>query len=374
MTTRRADPQQNPRAIRGVPSIRVAALALLCGLTVAVHPAVSEAQTAPPCSVEAHRHFDFWEGRWVVRAATGALAGHSTITVSLGACVLREHYTTPSGYEGRSLNAYDASRDVWHQTWVDNGGLVLVLEGGYEDGRMIMQGETTSTDGSVSQNRITWSRVDDDPDRVRQLWETSPDGGAAWTTAFDGLYIRQSSSADYDLLLQGGTVVNGSGGAGFPADVAVRDDRIVRISPTPLDPTRAARVIDASGKVVSPGFVDIHTHLDPLLRLPGAESHVRQGVTTALGGPDGGSPWPLDTYFDEAQAAGLGEQLGGVWRRSAAEGLQPGSQRVEVGDQPAGASDLSSARVGLDGASVSSVSDKEQSEDHRAAQESDADG
>src|SRR5699024_8453238 len=50
----------------------------------------------------------------------------------------------------------------------------------------------------------------------------------------------------------------------------------------------------------------LHAHLDPLLRLPDAESHVRQGVTTALGGPDGGAPLPLGEHLDSAQALGVG--------------------------------------------------------------------
>ena len=286
-----------------------AALATGALLFLAGNPGRALAQSAP-CADEAHRHFDFWEGRWVVRAANGGLAGHNTLTVSLGECVLQEHYTTPSGYEGRSLNVYDASRGVWHQTWTDNTGLLLVLEGGYEDGRMVMQGETVGPDGAVTRNRITWSRMDGSPDRVRQFWEISTDGGASWSTAFDGHYLRQSSAADWDLLLRGGTVLDGSGGPGFRADVAIRGDRIVRVSRSPLDPGRAARVIDAAGKVVAPGFVDIHTHLDPLLRLPGGESHVRQGVTTALGGPDGGSPWPLDEYMARAESQGVGLNVG----------------------------------------------------------------
>lgn len=110
----------------------------------------------------------------------------------------------------------------------------------------------------------------------------------------------------YDLLITGGTVIDGSGEAGYSADVAVRGDRIVRISREPLSRQGAARVIDATGKVVAPGFIDVHAHLDPLLRLPAAESHVRQGVTTALGGPDGGSPWPMGVYLDSAEAVGVG--------------------------------------------------------------------
>ena len=224
----------------------------------------------------------------MVRAATGALAGHNTLSLLLGECVLQEHYTTPSGYEGKSLNIFDQTRGVWHQTWVDNQGALLQLEGGYRDDRMVMQGETVDAAGVVTLNRITWSRIDGGRDRVRQLWELSADGGTVWTTSFDGTYIRLETGADWDLLIQGGTVMNGTGRPGFSADVAIVDDRIVRVSRTPLDPERASRTIDATGLVVAPGFIDLHAHLDPLLRLPGAESHVRQGVTTALGGPDGG--------------------------------------------------------------------------------------
>jgi dihydroorotase/N-acyl-D-amino-acid deacylase len=86
----------------------------------------------------------------------------------------------------------------------------------------------------------------------------------------------------------------------------VKGDRIVSVSRTPIARDRATRAIDATGRVVAPGFIDLHAHLDPLLRLPGAESDARQGVTLALGGPDGGSPFPLAPYLDSARAAGLG--------------------------------------------------------------------
>ena len=115
-----------------------------------------------------------------------------------------------------------------------------------------------------------------------------------------------SHGQEFDLLIRGGTVVDGSGAPGFRADVAVQGDRIVRVSRQPIPADRARRVIDGAGRVVAPGFVDLHAHLDPLLRLPGAESLARQGVTTALGGPDGGSPWPLAPYQDSARALGLG--------------------------------------------------------------------
>lgn len=111
-------------------------------------------------------------------------------------------------------------------------------------------------------------------------------------------------AAAYDLVIAGGTVVDGTGAPGVRADVGVRGDRIVAVGD--LAGAAALRTIDASGQVVAPGFVDLHTHLDPLLRLPAAESHVRQGVTTALGAPDGGGPLPLAPYLAEAESLGVG--------------------------------------------------------------------
>ncbi|MCE9601812.1 MAG: D-aminoacylase [Gemmatimonadetes bacterium] len=111
---------------------------------------------------------------------------------------------------------------------------------------------------------------------------------------------------EWTLLIRGGTVVDGTGAARYAADIAVRGDRIVAVSRTPLDAARAEHVIDARGLIVAPGFIDLHAHLEPLLRMPDAKSAVTQGITLSLGGPDGGGPFPLKPYLDSAQRAGLG--------------------------------------------------------------------
>jgi N-acyl-D-amino-acid deacylase len=111
---------------------------------------------------------------------------------------------------------------------------------------------------------------------------------------------------EFDVLIRGGTVIDGTGAIRYLADVALKGDRIASISRIPLHPSRAARTIDATGKIVSPGFVDMHAHLDPLPQLPGAESAARQGVTFALGGPDGGSPLPLAPYMREREQQRIG--------------------------------------------------------------------
>jgi N-acyl-D-amino-acid deacylase len=120
------------------------------------------------------------------------------------------------------------------------------------------------------------------------------------------LPARAAVGQGYDVLIVNGDVIDGTGGARYRADVAIRGDRVVAVSRTPLARAGAARVIDARGRVVAPGFIDLHAHLEPLLRLPLAESALRQGVTLALGGPDGGSPLPLGPYVDSVRAGGVG--------------------------------------------------------------------
>ncbi len=115
-----------------------------------------------------------------------------------------------------------------------------------------------------------------------------------------------AQSRQYDILIAGGEVIDGTGSARFHADVAIIDGRIAAVSRTAIDRGSARRVIDASGLMVSPGFIDLHAHLEPITEMPDAESHVRQGVTLALGGPDGGGAAPLGPYLDRVGRLQLG--------------------------------------------------------------------
>jgi len=91
--------------------------------------------------------------------------------------------------EGRSLNAYDASTDRWHQTWVDSTGGLLLLDGGLVDGAMVLEGSAPADQGAAPERqRIAWTV---ERDGVRQHWEASADGGTTWRTAFDGCYRRR---------------------------------------------------------------------------------------------------------------------------------------------------------------------------------------
>lgn len=148
------------------------------------------AQQPSPCTSAAHRAFDFWLGEWQVHGANGKQAGTNAITSAHGGCVLRESYRTPGNYSGESINIYDASRKVWHQTWADSYGLLLTLEGGLQDGRMVLEGGGIAPGGGVIKHRITWTPNADGS--VRQHWE-STDAGGKWTTAFDGKYTRKTT-------------------------------------------------------------------------------------------------------------------------------------------------------------------------------------
>ncbi len=114
-----------------------------------------------------------------------------------------------------------------------------------------------------------------------------------------GLIFASYSRAQgppYDLLLRGGRIVDGTGSPWFRGDVAIRGDTIVRIAPGIQE--SATLVVDATGLIVAPGFIDIHTHARRgIFEVPTADNYARQGVTTLIEGPDGSSPLPLAPFL-----------------------------------------------------------------------------
>ena len=98
-------------------------------------------------------------------------------------------------------------------------------------------------------------------------------------------------SEQYDILIKDTMIVDGTGEPAFGGNIAIQGEKIVAVGDTAAD---AARVIDGSGLVTCPGFVDPHSHADSsILQYPLAENLVMQGVTTFVGGNCGGSPAPI---------------------------------------------------------------------------------
>ena len=124
----------------------------------------------------------------------------------------------------------------------------------------------------------------------------------------------KKSPQPYDLLIKNGTVYDGTLSPPQTMDIAIAGDKIVKLGH--LDPTLALETIDANGLTVAPGFIDTHTHLDPLdnlIELSTAESQLRQGVTTSIGGPDGrGVPlqFTMQEFLDSLERTGIGINMG----------------------------------------------------------------
>ena len=118
--------------------------------------------------------------------------------------------------------------------------------------------------------------------------------------------------ADFDLLIEGGTVIDGSGSPGFDGSVAVHGDRLVVLRGATRT-LRAARRVDAAGRVIAPGFIDLHSHSGVMiLAEPRHEPKVRQGVTTEVIGVDGNSYAPFRSAADLRAFARLNAGLDGL--------------------------------------------------------------
>lgn len=115
-----------------------------------------------------------------------------------------------------------------------------------------------------------------------------------------------------DVLIEDGLIVDGSGGEPFVADIAVAGDRIVFVGDVPAGQLRdsVGLRIDAGGRVVAPGFIDLHSHGEPL-ETPAFENFLAMGVTTITLGQDGSSPDvdPLSDWLAAVVEQGIGPNL-----------------------------------------------------------------
>jgi hypothetical protein len=162
-------------------------LSILAAFAVSA-PLAAQAAPPPACDAPEHHQFDFWIGDWNVTAQDKP-AGTNQITAILNGCVLHEHWAGTKGFKGESFNYYDRTEGTWNQVWVDQGGNALRLSGHFANGVMELAGDGRQPDGKPIRQRIRWSRNADGS--VRQLWDSSTDGGKSWQVQFDGVYRKR---------------------------------------------------------------------------------------------------------------------------------------------------------------------------------------
>jgi hypothetical protein len=148
-----------------------------------------QGQGSKPCSAPQYHQFDFWLGDWdVFDNDPHTLVARAKVSSILDGCVLLEEYEQTDGLKGKSFSIYDASRDVWHQSWVTNRGQLLWMEGHYANNEMVLIGSEDLRAGIEKQARGTWKQV---RDGVRETAVTSTDGGKHWDLWFDLMFHRR---------------------------------------------------------------------------------------------------------------------------------------------------------------------------------------
>lgn len=123
-------------------------------------------------------------------------------------------------------------------------------------------------------------------------------------TSIPGRASLRAAEPEYDIAIINGRIIDGTGNPWFYGSVAVKGDRIVKVGA--VDAARAARVIDAGGRVVAPGFIDVHTHVEGSLGdNPSADNFVYMGVTSIVTGNCGTSSLGVGGFLSQLESKGI---------------------------------------------------------------------
>lgn len=137
------------------------------------------------CVAPEYHQFDYWIGDWdAFDVGSPVKVARVHVDLILDGCVLHENYEGADGHKGQSFTIYDASRKVWHQSWVTNRGELLAIEGKIDAGAMVLSGVDRQKAGRPIV-RGTWIPVDGG---VRETAATSADGGKTWKPWFDLMF------------------------------------------------------------------------------------------------------------------------------------------------------------------------------------------
>ena len=168
--------------------LRIAICAVSCfflpGMTTLVPRPAALPRSSQSCKGPEYRQFDFFVGDWdgFETSDPTHVVARNRVHVILDGCVVLEEYRGNDGLEGQSFSIYDATKKVWHQTWVTNDGKLLLIEGKLENGSMVLSGSDVAPHGRHRLVRGTWKQF---PGGVRENAVRSVDGGKSWQVWFD---------------------------------------------------------------------------------------------------------------------------------------------------------------------------------------------
>ena len=157
------------------------------------------AQSPAPrsCATSEYRQFDFWIGDWDVfdtNRPTTPVA-HVKVDRILDGCVVRENYQDTEGLNGQSFSIYDATRRVWHQTWMTSRVRLLTIEGGVQADQIVLTGSDKSPDGQDRLVRGIWKPSGRN---ISEVAFTSTDRGKNWKLWFDLVFRPRDSASNAD--------------------------------------------------------------------------------------------------------------------------------------------------------------------------------
>lgn len=135
----------------------------------------------------------------------------------------------------------------------------------------------------------------------------------------------------YDVVISHGRIFDGTGNPWFYGDIAIVGDTIAAMGRLPQH--TASVTLDAKGLAISPGFIDTHSHSRRgIFAVPTAENAIRQGVTTLMEGPDGGSPVPVKPFLDRLRATPISVNMGSMVGHGSVRSAVMGSQNRKATD------------------------------------------
>ncbi|MFL5808123.1 MAG: hypothetical protein ACJ749_01300 [Flavisolibacter sp.] len=150
--------------------------------------------TQSPCTTPQSSQFDFWIGEWNL-TWSDSLHGTNRIEKIFGNCTVHENFYDPkTNYLGQSWSVYNTKYNKWQQTWIDNMGGYIALNGGMHGDSMVLSTEEQNVPASVSPtgkliNRMVYHNIK--KDSFDWAWESSTDGGQTWKANWKIRYERK---------------------------------------------------------------------------------------------------------------------------------------------------------------------------------------